>query len=122
MVDVQLIESNHSSNIYDEAASMLSSGRKKPEEVVEELIQKGLIREKACFVVETLRVQIDEAKRKKANKDLLFGLMWCGGGTILTVAHIGFIFWGAIVFGFAAKLPPPNVAPLKASLKGFPTG
>lgn len=41
----------------------------------------------------------DEARRKKANNDMIFGAMWCIGGIIATAASVGFIFWGAIVFG-----------------------
>lgn len=99
MEDVQAIQTNHTGNIYDEAASMLMKRKINPEEVVEVLVQKGLIREKASFVVETLIEQLAEAKRKKANQDIVIGLLWCGGGSILMLAHIGFIFWGAIVFG-----------------------
>lgn len=36
---------------------------------------------------------------EKAQKDMLYGALWCVGGLVLTMAHIGFIFWGAIVFG-----------------------
>ena len=44
----------------------------------------------------------DEYKRainNKAKKDMIFGALWCVGGTIATVAQTGFIFWGAIIFG-----------------------
>lgn len=40
-----------------------------------------------------------EAKKSRAKKDILYGALWCIGGTILTIANIGFIFWGAILFG-----------------------
>ena len=43
--------------------------------------------------------QLAEAKRKKANHDIVVGLLWSGGGTILILAHVGIIFWGAIVYG-----------------------
>jgi hypothetical protein len=32
---------------------------------------------------------------------MLYSAFWCLGGTIFTVADIGYIFWGAIVFGGA---------------------
>lgn len=35
----------------------------------------------------------------RANKDMLWGAVWCIGGIIGTVADTGYIFWGAIVFG-----------------------
>lgn len=41
----------------------------------------------------------DEARKKQANKDMLYGALWCVGGIIASSANIGAIFWGAIVFG-----------------------
>ncbi len=43
--------------------------------------------------------QLQAAKKEKAQKDMLFGGLWCVGGIVATVADIGYIFWGAIVFG-----------------------
>lgn len=43
--------------------------------------------------------QLRIATRDRAKKDMLYGALWCIGGTVLTLADIGFIFWGAIVFG-----------------------
>ena len=48
--------------------------------------------------LEYMEAQI-QAEKDKANKDMLYGALWCIGGTVLTIADIGFIFWGAIVFG-----------------------
>ncbi len=39
------------------------------------------------------------AIKERAQKDMLFGAMWCIGGTVATLADVGYIFWGAIVFG-----------------------
>ena len=41
----------------------------------------------------------NEALRKQANKDMLYGALWCVGGIVATMSDIGAIFWGAIVFG-----------------------
>lgn len=43
--------------------------------------------------------QMRAAFRERAKKDMLYGALWCIGGLVLTLAHIGFIFWGAILFG-----------------------
>lgn len=40
-----------------------------------------------------------EARKDRAKKDVLYGALWCIGGTVLTLANVGFIFWGAILFG-----------------------
>ncbi len=36
---------------------------------------------------------------ESAQKDMLYGALWCIGGIVATVADFGYIFWGAIVFG-----------------------
>lgn len=41
----------------------------------------------------------DEARKKQANKDMLYGALWCVGGIIATASNVGAIFWGAILFG-----------------------
>lgn len=38
-------------------------------------------------------------RKAEANKDMIYGALWCVGGIIATSANIVFIFWGAIVFG-----------------------
>jgi hypothetical protein len=40
-----------------------------------------------------------DAQHEDARKDMLYGALWCVGGTIATMADIGYIFWGAIIFG-----------------------
>ncbi|MES2288077.1 MAG: hypothetical protein V4547_20490 [Bacteroidota bacterium] len=52
--------------------------------------------------VKPVNPQFEEERiitKEKAKRDMLFGALWCIGGIIATSAHIGFIFWGAIVFG-----------------------
>jgi hypothetical protein len=46
-----------------------------------------------------LQSAYDEARKKQANKDMLYGALWCIGGIIATASSIGAIFWGAIIFG-----------------------
>lgn len=41
----------------------------------------------------------EDARRKQANKDMLYGALWCVGGIVATASNIGAIFWGAIIFG-----------------------
>lgn len=42
---------------------------------------------------------MSSSNKKSANNDMLYGALWCIGGVIGTMAEIGYIFWGAIVFG-----------------------
>ena len=85
--------------IYKYAANLMLKDKKSSTETMNILIGNGLDKESASTVVYNLEQQIDTAKKESANKDMLFGALWCIGGTIATVANFGYIFWGAIVFG-----------------------
>jgi len=84
--------------LYQYAANLLASG-KKGAEVEHLLMLKGLAADSASAVVNELEGPIRDAKKAQAKKDMLHGGLWCIGGTALTMAHIGFVFWGAIIFG-----------------------
>lgn len=85
--------------IYDYAANLMVNEKKSVDETKSDLMKQGLDAERASIVVNNLQQQIDDAKNERANKDMLYGALWCIGGTIATVANFGYIFWGAIVFG-----------------------
>jgi hypothetical protein len=85
--------------IYDYAANLLVNENKSESEVEQILIAEGIDSESAKIVIANLSKQIIDAKKERANKDMLYGALWCIGGIIATLADIGFIFWGAIVFG-----------------------
>ena len=85
--------------IYDHAADLLINGKKSGSEVQQILIDKGMDPGAAKVIVDNLSSQIVSAKKEGANKDMLYGALWCVGGIIATMADIGFIFWGAILFG-----------------------
>lgn len=86
------------SQVYEYAANLLMKVDGTTE--VEQLLRaQGLDAENARAVVHDLAGQIRAAKQAQAKKDILHGGLWCVGGTALTVADIGFIFWGAVVFG-----------------------
>jgi hypothetical protein len=85
--------------IYDYAANLLIEQKKSAEEVKQMLVEEGMDLESASVVVGNLEKQIKDAKKEGANKDMLYGALWCIGGTVATIADIGYIFWGAIVFG-----------------------
>jgi ornithine cyclodeaminase/alanine dehydrogenase-like protein (mu-crystallin family) len=85
--------------VYNYAANLMVNQKKETYEVRDLLIAKGLDEKTATTIVDNLEQQISDAKKSRAKKDMLYGALWCVGGTVLTVAHIGFIFWGAIIFG-----------------------
>jgi len=65
----------------------------------DELIFKGIDTQDALKVVNKIEKDIKKEKTTAANKDLIYGALWCIGGIVATAAEIGYIFWGAIVFG-----------------------
>jgi hypothetical protein len=85
--------------IYDYAANLLINTDKNSFEVKKLVMEKGYDDSTASELVQKLEEEISKAKKTRAGKDILYGSLWCVGGTILTVADTGFIFWGAIVFG-----------------------
>lgn len=88
-----------SSQFYNYAADLMVNQEKSAYEAKNALILQGLTPENAAFVVENVEDQIQEANNSKARKDMIYGALWFAGGTILTLSNIGFIFWGAILFG-----------------------
>ncbi|KAF2337923.1 hypothetical protein [Flavobacterium ginsenosidimutans] len=88
-----------SNQIYNYAADLMLNEQKSASETKNVLIALGLSSENATLVVENIEDQIQEAHNSKARKDMIYGALWFAGGTILTLSNIGFIFWGAILFG-----------------------
>lgn len=80
-------------------ATNLFIGGQNSYEVKQALLARGLDEGNADYIVGELEQKISSAHRERAKKDMLYGALWCVGGLGLTMAHIGFIFWGAIVFG-----------------------
>jgi alcohol dehydrogenase class IV len=85
--------------VYDYAANLLFNEKRSAAETIDALIEQGLNEESASIVVSNLEKQIKDVKKEGANKDMLHGALWCIGGIAATAADLGFIFWGAIVFG-----------------------
>jgi hypothetical protein len=84
--------------IYAYANNLLVKEEKNAEDVKTILVEQGINTESASVVVENLLLEKSQ-KKENANKDMLYGALWCVGGIIGTMANIGFIFWGAILFG-----------------------
>lgn len=85
--------------IYEFAANLMLNEDKNTHEVKMALLEKGLDEKSASIVITNLEQQIEDAKKENAQKDMLYGALWCVGGLVATAADIGYIFWGAIVFG-----------------------
>ena len=99
MENTQTVQPSLPDHVYQQAANLLVTNKMTPSEAIDALTTTGISRDDAKGVVETLHGQIIKLKRERANKDMLYGGLWCAGGTIATLADIGLIFWGAILFG-----------------------
>jgi hypothetical protein len=85
--------------LYNFTANLLVNEKRTSEEVKTALVEKGLSEDAAYTIVNNLENEIYKAKKDRATKDMIYGALWCVGGTVATLANIGFIFWGAILFG-----------------------
>lgn len=86
-------------DFYQYGADLLLEKKKSEDDAKAILQEKGLSQYDAGVIIDTLSAKIRAERKAKARKDLLYGSLWCAGGLILTFAHIGYVFWGAIVFG-----------------------
>ena len=69
--------------------------------IIRKLLKKGYDETKAIQMIsEARKLYTGYTLKKKAQRDILFGSLWIAGGIIGTLANIGLIFWGAILFGF----------------------
>lgn len=101
----QLTEKEKAANeINQYAVDLLVNEKKGRSATIDALVEKGLDTKTATTIVDNLREQILLARKETAKKDILYGTLWCIGGLIATVADVGYIFWGAIVFGGAQLL------------------
>lgn len=99
MKNVQMYDQKVMDQAYEYAADLMVNAGRDSYEIQTRLVRKGLDEETAAYVVTDLTTQIREANREAGQKDMLYGTLWCVGGLVATFANIGYIFWGAIVFG-----------------------
>ena len=88
-----------SDQLYRYATHLLTEQDKTPTQVKKTLIAQGVDEQLAADIVKTIEGQVEQSRKTRAKRDMIFGGLWCVGGTVFTFADIGYIFWGAIVFG-----------------------
>lgn len=85
--------------INEYTANLMVNQKKSATYTKNALIEKGLEEEVASEVVENFENEIRLAKKENASKDIIYGSLWCFGGIVATLSELGYIFWGAILFG-----------------------
>lgn len=91
-----------SQQVYNFASYLLFEQKIAPTGVVRELTNQGLPMDVSQSVVNNIVAEFNRSKEdglSKSKKAMFYGFLWFLGGTILTATGIGFIFWGAIVYG-----------------------
>jgi hypothetical protein len=68
-------------------------------EVKNALLKNNVEEDLAAEIISKLEKEFRAMRSDEANKQMLYGIFWCAGGIAATAADIGYIFWGAIVFG-----------------------
>lgn len=96
------MEEKDTKYFYDQAKYLVNVRKKSPQDAVNDLVAEGLDEESAIKMVNYASgagANAEDNGGESGVKDMLIGDFFCVVGTIATVADIGYIFWGAIVFG-----------------------
>ncbi len=99
MSEIQTATAQLSLDEMQQYAANLYVGGKNSIEVKQALMERGLPENESAAIIEEFEQEITNARKGQAKKDMLYGALWCVGGLALTLADVGFIFWGAILFG-----------------------
>lgn len=96
--------SNRPSN-YDEllryAIKLIVELEYAPSNAVKMIMErKNVDQATAQEVVDEALKSLHSNSKKKGVRDIIIGGLFFVGGTVGTLANIGYIFWGAIIFGF----------------------
>lgn len=96
-VSEQDLKQEYLNQIYNFSYNLKNIENKSLDEVKFILTEKGYDENDISWVFRQLLYK--EEEKKAANNDMLYGALWCVGGIVATMAEIGYIFWGAILFG-----------------------
>jgi len=83
--------------IYNFSYNLINVENKSLDQLKLILTEKGYDENDISWVIRKILYKKEE--KKEANNDMLYGALWCVGGIVATMAEIGYIFWGAILFG-----------------------
>lgn len=107
MEELNKEQQNAVQEVYSYAIDLMVTQKKSATETKRALIEQGLDDETADTVVKNLEIEIKEAKKSQANKDMLYGALWAIGGVVATGATYAaaeeggsyVAFYGAVIYG-----------------------
>ncbi len=94
--------------LYEYVVRQFVVQKKNSAEITDMLVAKGFNHSDVYTFVKDVEQVVFKDKKKKANKNMFYGGIWCVGGIIVTVASYSaassgggkYVFaWGAIIFG-----------------------
>jgi hypothetical protein len=68
-------------------------------EVITALKEKGVTEDQAKAMISIIDERVEETENSAHKKNVIIGGLFFAGGLMATFANLGFVFWGAIVFG-----------------------
>lgn len=92
-------DQNMANRIQDHAFAHMVNDNTEDSEIQHEIVDEVQDEESDSIAMAELRAKFLAEKKEQASNDMLYGALWCTGGVIATAADIGYIFWGAIVYG-----------------------
>lgn len=84
---------------YELAVKLLVQEKQRASKTQNILIEKGLDRETATAIVDSILLKIKEEEKKRSQMDILVGSLFFLGGIVASVAGSGGVFIGAILLG-----------------------
>lgn len=93
--------------LYEHATYLLIVLKKTPRDVKRVITEQGLSAEIATTVVDAIRCQFNEAKKKKGQRDMLLGALLATWGFVISLATNALSFgwwvyvlaWGLVIWG-----------------------
>lgn len=107
MEQIQVEQQEAVNQVYEYAADLMINEKMSALETKKMLLENGVDEKSASVIVNNLEKQIEDAKKGRANKDMLYGALWCIGGIVVTAVTYSsasgggtyVVAWGAILFG-----------------------
>lgn len=92
---------------YLYAANLMVNQNQNSYQIKKALLARGTTDQEAETIIDNLEEEVESARREKAQKDMLWGGIWCVGGIAVTAISYssasgggGYVVtWGAIIFG-----------------------
>jgi hypothetical protein len=98
-IAIDVSDQNTADLIYKKIDDIYLNKKKTKSEILSYLISLGISKETAVEMYNNSMSELSSADKDAAESDMIYGFFWFIGGTTLTLAEVGYVFYGAIIFG-----------------------